>query len=174
MSSWQWVTPLLGIQWQRRAGMWGSKTCNGAGNAEGPGRARSTASVCSGQQEVGRAPGVSPGRSHMPDTRSACLPAMLSQKILPCRYFPEQEEVSEHHRAEQGGRRKVRNTMGKCHCSEMQIQTSPRPAFSALFQKTSLKRSYRIVLAAEPICSFRHESPGREKEGTSRSAVLPR
>lgn len=76
----------------------GVRTCNGAGNAEGPGRAVSTTSLCSWQQEVGRAPGVGPGRSHAPDTRSAFFPARPSQKdgkLLRCWYFPEQKKVSE-------------------------------------------------------------------------------
>lgn len=106
----------------------GVGTCNGAGDAEGPGRAVSTVSTCSWQKEVGRAPGVSPGMSHTPDTRSAFFPARPSQKdekLLPCRYFPEQKKVSGHGGADQGERRKVQNNREKHHRSETQIQTLP-------------------------------------------------
>lgn len=106
----------------------GVRTCNGAGDAEGPGRAVSTTSARSRQQEVGRAPRVGPGGCHMPDMRSAFFPAKPSQKdekLLPSRYFSEQKKVSGHGGAEQGGRRKARNNRGKHHHGETQIRTPP-------------------------------------------------
>lgn len=55
----------------------------------------------------------------------------------------------------------------------LRCRSKPRWYLAHCFQKTSLKNQ-TAVLEAKPICSFKSKSPGREEEGTSLSAVLPR